>query len=122
MVCTTHGGVLRDLCRDNEALQLTDEAHRLMPNSFRQCTLLATLNIEMGQIALEHEWYSKAEERGATAGSIESDIRSLLGRMPPESRDPVIGQLLSIYPIQYVLLHKKPAAKDRRHRGRRWIG
>lgn len=49
---------------------------------------------------MRHEWYSKGEERGAKAGSIEAEILSLLGRMPPENRDPVIGQLLSIYPVQ----------------------
>jgi tetratricopeptide (TPR) repeat protein len=116
-VRTTHGGVMRDLGRYNEALQLADEAHQLLPNSFRPCTLLGALNIEMGNISLGHEWYSKAEERGAKPGSIESEIRSLLGRMPPEKRDSVIGQLLSIDPAQYAWLRKKPAAKDRRRGG-----
>lgn len=110
-VRTTHGGVMRDLGRYNEALKLADEAHRLLPNSFRPCTLLGALNIEMGNIALGHEWYSKAEERGAKAGSIESEIRSLLGRMPPEKRESVIGQLLSIDPAQYAWLRKKTALK-----------
>ncbi len=113
-VRTTHGGVLRDLGRHNEALQLADEAHRLLPNSFRPCTLLGALNLEMGNISLGHEWYSKAEERGAKPGNIESDIRSLLGRMPPEKRDSVISQLLSIDPVQYAWLRKKPNAKDHR--------
>lgn len=108
-VRTTHGGVMRDLGRYNEALKLADEAHRLLPNSFRPCTLLGALNIEMGNIALGHEWYSKAEERGAKAGSIESEIRSLLGRMPPEKRESVIGQLLSIDPVQYAWLRKRSA-------------
>ncbi|OQR35350.1 hypothetical protein BWR15_15575 [Pseudomonas sp. T] len=106
-VRTTHGGVLRDLGRLNDALQLADEAHRLLPNSFRPCTLLGALNIEMGHIALGHEWYSKAEERGAKAGSIESEIRSLLGRMPSEKRESAINQLLSIDPVQYAWLRKK---------------
>lgn len=110
-VRTTHGGVLRDLGRYNEALQLAEEAHRLLPNSFRPCTLLGALNIEMGHIALGHEWYSKAEERGAKPGSIESEIRSLLGRMPPEQREFVVGQLLSIDPVQYAWLRKKSAYK-----------
>ena len=113
-VRTTHGGVMRDLGRYNEALQLADEAHRLLPNSFRPCTLLGALNIELGHIAVGHDWYSKAEERGAKPGSIESEIRSLLGRMPLEKRDSVIGQLLSIDPVQYAWLRQKPAAKDRR--------
>lgn len=111
-VRTTHGGVMRDLGRYNEALQLADEAHRLLPDSFRPCTLLGALNIEMGHVALGHEWYSKAEERGAKAGSIESEIRSLLGRMPPEKRESVIGQLLSIDPVQYAWLRKKSAVKN----------
>ncbi|RRW12275.1 hypothetical protein EGJ43_18355 [Stutzerimonas stutzeri] len=110
-VRTTHGGVLRDLGRHNEALQLADEAHRLLPNSFRPCTLLGALNLEMGNIALGHEWYTKAEERGAKPGSIESEIRSLLGRMPPEKRESVMGQLLSIDPVQYAWLRKKSASK-----------
>ena len=58
-----------------------------------------------------HEWYSKAEERGAKPGSIESEIRSLLGRMPPEQREFVVGQLLSIDPVQYAWLRKKSAYK-----------
>lgn len=110
-VRTTHGGVMRDLGRYNEALKLADEAHRLLPNSFRPCTLLGALNIEMGNITLGHEWYSKAEERGAKAGSIESEIRSLLGRMQPEKRESVIGQLLSIDPVQYAWLRKKASPK-----------
>jgi len=114
-VRTTHGGVLRDLGRHNEALQLADEAHRLLPNSFRPCTLLGALNLEMGNIALGHEWYTKAEERGAKPGSIESEIRSLLGRMPPEKRESVMGQLLSIDSVRYAWLRKKSALK-RHHR------
>lgn len=113
-VRTTHGGVMRDLGRYNEALQLADEAHQLLPNSFRPCTLLGALNIEMGHIALGHEWYSKAEELGAKAGSIESEIQSLLGRMPPEKRDSVISQLLSIDPVQYAWLRNKSAAPKHR--------
>lgn len=111
-VRTTHGGVMRDLGRYNEALQLAVEAHRLLPDSFRPCTLLGALNIEMGQIVLGHQWYSKAEEQGAKAGSIELEIRSLLGRMPPEKRNSVISQLLSIDPVQYAWLRKMQRAKN----------
>ncbi len=109
-VRTTHGGVMRDLGRYNEALQLASEAHRLSPDSFRPCTLLGALNIETGQIVLGHQWYSKAEERGAKPGSIESEIGSLLGRMSSEKRDSVISQLLSIDSVRYAWLHKKRRA------------
>jgi len=56
---------------------------------------------------LRPPWYSKAEARGVKPGSIESEIRSLLGRMLPEKTESVIGQLLSIDPVQYVWLRKK---------------
>ena len=109
-VRTTHGGVMRDLGRYNEALQLASEAHRLSPDSFRPCTLLGALNIEIGQIVLGHQWYSKAEERGAKPGSIELEIGSLLGRMSSEKRDSVISQLLSVDSVRYAWLHKKRRA------------
>lgn len=39
-LCTTHGGVMRDLGRRNEALQLGEKAHAFKPDDYRPCTLL----------------------------------------------------------------------------------
>lgn len=41
-----------------------------------------------------HEWYGKAEVRGASRDSIEADVRSLLTRMTAERRDSVVAELL----------------------------
>lgn len=106
-VRTTHGGVLRDLGRRDEALVLANEAHLLQPQNFRPCTLLGALHIEMGEMGVGHEWYLKAQARGAKPGSIEAEIGSLIGRMPREKLDSAINQLLRIDPHQYAWLRKR---------------
>ena len=114
-VRTTHGGVMRDLKCYTEALQLAEEAHELMPRDFRPCTLLGALHMETGNTLLGHEWYAKAEERGAKADSIESDIRSILRGMPFENRKKIISELLHIDSAEYAWLRKAfPAAKHQR--------
>lgn len=106
-VRTTHGGVMRDLRRYDAAFRLGEEAHELRPSDFRPCTLLGALYMETGNTWLGHEWYVKAEERGARTDSIESEIRSILRRMPLESRKEAISQLMSIDPLEYAWLSKE---------------
>jgi hypothetical protein len=106
-VRTTHGGVLRDLGQHNEALEFGEEAHSLLPDDFRPCTLMGALNIELGQIDVGHDWYRKAEARGAPPDSIDSELRSLITRMAPEKREEVTRQLLGIDPVRYAWLRKK---------------
>lgn len=113
-VRTTHGGALRDLGRHTEALKLGEEAHALLPDNFRPCTLLGAIHMEMGEIGVGHEWYRKAEERGATTDSIESELRSILARMSAEKREEAISELLRIDPAGYGWLRKKRAGKPRR--------
>jgi hypothetical protein len=100
-VRTTHGGAMRDLGRHNQAIKLGEEAHTLQPNNFRPCTLMGALNIELGNIKAGHEWYRKAEERGAPTDDIQSELRSSLARMTPEKRDGTIKQLVQIDPYHY---------------------
>lgn len=113
---TTHGGAMRDLGRYSEALKMGEEAHALLPDNFRPCTLLGAIHMEMGEIGIAHEWFRKAEERGATPDSIESELRSLLARMTTEKREEAIGELLRTDPVRYRWLQKKPVDKER-HRG-----
>lgn len=113
-VRTTHGGALRDLGRYTEALKLGEEAHALLPDNFRPCTLLGAIHMEMGDIGAGHEWYCKAEERGAKPDSIESDLRSVLARMSAEKREEAISELLRIDPAGYGWLRKKQARKPNR--------
>lgn len=103
---TTHGGALRDLGHFTEALMIGEEAHSLLPNNFRPCTLLGALNIELGNFEVGHKWYSMAEARGAKPDTIEHEVRSLLARMSPEKRDEAIRELLRIEPVQYHWLRR----------------
>jgi len=110
-VLTTHGGVMRDLGRVSEALKFGEEAHLLLPGSFRPCTLLGALNIELGNVEAGHEWYRKAEERGAATDSIVSELRSVLARMSVDKREEVISELLGIDPDRYSAFRRKSSRK-----------
>ncbi|WP_165494400.1 tetratricopeptide repeat protein [Azotobacter chroococcum] len=103
-----------DLGRYIEALKIGEEAHALLPNNFRPCTLLGAIHMEMGEVSIAHEWYRKAEERGVTPDSIESELRSLPARMTAEKREEAIGELLRTDPVRYRWLQKKPVGKERR--------
>ncbi|MEE4462695.1 hypothetical protein V2S84_11395 [Azotobacter chroococcum] len=111
---TTHGGAMRDLGRYIEALKMGEEAHALLPDDYRPCTLLGAVHMEMGEIGIAHEWFRKAEERGATPDNIESELRSLLVRMTTEKREEAIGELLRTDPVRYRWLQKRPVGKERR--------
>lgn len=105
-ILTTHGGALRDQGNRTDAMAMGEEAHRLQPKNFRPCTLLGAVCMELGMIVEGHEWYGKAEVRGASRDSIEADVRSLLTRMTAERRDSVVAELLRIDPAQYRWLRK----------------
>ncbi|MFP2769889.1 hypothetical protein [Oceanisphaera sp. KMM 10153] len=51
-LCTTHGGVKRDLERWNDAISLGEQAHGFMEMDFRPCTLLGAVYMEMGSYDL----------------------------------------------------------------------
>ena len=61
-LCTTHGGVMRDLGRWNEALRLA-QAHAFKPDDYRPCTLQGAVYMETGDYNRGQEWYAKAVER-----------------------------------------------------------
>jgi len=79
-LCTTHGGVMRDLGRWNEAQRLGEQAHAFRPVDYRPCTLLGAVHMEMGNYDLGQEWYAKAVERGATIDSVDQDLRNIFFR------------------------------------------
>ena len=76
-LCTTHGGVMRDLGRWDEALRLGEKAHAFRPDDYRPCTLLGAVHWEMGNYHLGQEWYAKAVERGATVDDVDQDLRRI---------------------------------------------
>lgn len=98
---TTQGGALRDLGRLPEAQQAGQAAHELLAQDYRPCTLLGAVHIQQGNYALGHDWYRKAEARGAPPAGINSEIRSLLRGMPEEKRLAATAELLRADPVRY---------------------
>lgn len=100
-IATTHGGVMRDLKRLNDALSLGNQAHALTPKDFRPCTLLGAVNFELGHYDNGQDWYAKAIERGATERSIDYDLRGILLRADRTKREEIKAFLLSEDPMRY---------------------
>lgn len=98
---TTYGGASRDVGRFDDAGLLGEKAHALLPEDFRPCTLLGAVHIQQGHYELGHEWYRKAEARGAKRDSIESEIRALLRSMPAEEQSAAKQELRRIDPNRY---------------------
>lgn len=100
-IATTHGGVMRDMKRWDEALKLGEEAHGLTPRDFRPCTLLGAVNFELGNYDAGRDWYAEAAERGASERSIDYDLRGILLRADPSRREEIKAYLLRADPARY---------------------
>jgi hypothetical protein len=100
-IATTHGGVMRDMRRFDEALNLGNQAHEITPNDFRPCTLLGAINFELGHYEIGRDWYAKAIERGATERSVDSELRSIFLRADQTKRDELKRFLLRQDPARY---------------------
>lgn len=106
-LCTTHGGVKRDLRKYEDALRMGDQAHLLTPKDFRPCTLLGAVNIEVGNYDLGQSWYKKAVERGASEKSVDDDLRSIFMRAEKAKQEELRDHLLKIDPVRYSWVKKK---------------
>jgi hypothetical protein len=104
-ICTTHGGVMRDLNRFDEALEFGGQAHALTPKDFRPCTLLGALNFEMGNYDIGKDWYVKATERGASERLIDYDLRGIFLRAAKAKREEIKVFLLREDPVRYKWVH-----------------
>ncbi|MBU2065064.1 MAG: hypothetical protein KJ884_17875 [Gammaproteobacteria bacterium] len=106
-LCTTHGGVMRDLGRRHEALELGTRGHELQPRNFRPCTLLGAVNMELGNFAEGHSWYTQAEERGASKQSIDTELKGIFRRADKASREKMKESLLAEDPQRYSWVNEK---------------
>lgn len=109
---TTRGGVLRDLGHWREAMQLGEQAHALQSRNFRPCTLLGALHMESGNYAEGQDWYARAEERGASRQSIDSELRSIFQRANKEQREQLRAFLLADDPVRYRWVNGKKFRAD----------
>ena len=107
-LCTTHGGVMRDLGRWNEALRLGEQAHAFKPDDYRPCTLLGAVHVEMGDYGLGQEWYAKAVERGASEDSVDQDLRSIYFRADQPKQATMREFLLAQDPVRYAWARPRP--------------
>jgi hypothetical protein len=112
-IATTHGGVMRDLKRLDDALMLGNQAHTLTPKDFRPCTLLGAVNFELGHYDIGQDWYAKAIERGATEHSIDYDLRGILLRADPEKRKEIQAFLLRKDPARYAWVNNLHGSESR---------
>lgn len=85
-LCTTHGGVKRDLKEFDKGLHLGEKAHALTPDHYHPCTLLGAIYMELGNYELGQKWYANAVERGATVDSVDRDIRKIYRQLGHHER------------------------------------
>ena len=84
-----------------------EEAHALVPNDYRPCTLLGAVLIELGELTAGQEWFVKAEQRGAAKAAIDQDIRTLLTHASDTDRDLIRAFLLNQDPVRFAWLRTK---------------
>ena len=113
-LCTTRGGVMRDLGRWNEALRLGEKAHAFRPDDYRPCTLLGAVHWDMGNYHLGQEWFAKAVERGAKDDDVDQELRNIFFRADEAKRIQMREFLLREDPIRYAWVTQKAKA----HKGR----
>lgn len=111
-LCTTHGGVMRDLERWDKALELGHWAHSLTPKEFRPCTLLGAVHMELGDYEVGQAWYGKAIERGASERSIDHDLRGIFLRADKAKREEIKAFLLREDPVRYGWVNNQASAKS----------
>jgi len=110
-LCTTLGGVKRDLKKWDEAISLGEQAHLLTPMDFRPCTLMGAVNMEIGNYLLGQSWYKKAVERGASEKSVDDDLRGIFMRADKSKQEALRNYLLEIDPARYSWAKKKNGRK-----------
>ncbi len=110
-ICTTYGGVKRDLQEWDAALCLGEQAHLLTPQDFRPCTLIGAVNMEIGQYDLGQSWYEKAIKRGYSERQMDDDLRSIFMRAEKAKKESLRDYLLKIDPVRYSWTKKRHGKK-----------
>lgn len=107
-LCTTHGGVMRDLGHRAEAIRLGLEAHGHAPRDFRPCTLLGAVHMESGRYEDGRSWYAKAVENGATLDDVDQDLRRVFFSCDKAKQAAMRNFLLADDPVRYRWARSEP--------------
>ena len=100
-ICTTHGGVKRDLGKWKDALKLGEKAHGLTPKDFRPCTLLGAVYMETGSHGEGQLWYNKAIKRGFKEESMDNELKSIYRCTHKSNQKELREHLLKIDSVRY---------------------
>lgn len=114
-VLTTRGGVMRDLGRRPEAIQMGETAHALMPQDYRPCTLLGAVHMELRNFEKGRDWYEEARKRGAPEQGIDSELRSIFQQLDSAGREAMKRFLLAEDSHRYSWL-KEPRYQEAKKR------
>lgn len=100
-LATTRGGAMRDLRHFGDAQSLALKAHELAPDDYRPCTLLGAVHMELGNFGLAQQWFSTAEDLGASMPSIEREIQTLILRCSIQDQNRIRAELLAWDPERF---------------------
>lgn len=67
----------------------------MSPYDYRPCTLLGAVFFQLRQLTTGHDWYRKAEARGADRVSVDQEIMAVLEWVSKEVRERVVDFLLA---------------------------
>ncbi|SDU29745.1 hypothetical protein [Halopseudomonas salegens] len=109
---TTRGGVMRDLCRFKQAVELGMRAYELTPKDFRPCTLLGAVHMELGNYRLGHDWYTKAIMLGADERSVDSELKRIYAQTDKATRKRMKASLLAEDSMRFSWVDDKTGRKD----------
>jgi hypothetical protein len=115
-LCTTRGGVMRDLERWDEALLFGEKAHAHKADDYRPCTLLGAIHMETGNYTLGQAWYAKAVERGATVDFVDQNLRKIFFRANKSKQAEMTEFLLGEDPTRYAWVTERIKNHKRRPR------
>lgn len=110
-LCTTLGGVKRDLYQSDEALSLGKQAHDFTPQDFRPCTLIGAVYIEIGHYDLGQSWYKKAVDRGYSEKSVDNELRGIFMRAEKSKQEAIRAHFLSIDSKRFSWMNKKSSTE-----------